>query len=118
MNPAGRRFLVAIATILPVALLLPMLALTGASNVTMQMAAVVMFTAAFTVNDVILRDRSLPLGPLLRRRITSNLIMMAVCAVVMTIILPFPDMKEGAPSQNGTTREKAVAPRAEDASTD
>ena len=107
--------MVAIVTGLAIVMTLPVAVEAGLPPKWLPIAAVVTFTAAFTANDWIMRDRRLETGPFLRRTITSNLLFVAFCAVVMIVVLPS-GQDDAAPTDPSTGRSgKVVAPPAEDA---
>jgi len=107
--------LTALACGLAIVMTLPIMLEAGLPARWLPVAAVVAFTAAFTATDWVMRDRRVEKGAFLRRSITSNLVFVSICAVVMAFVLPT-EKDEAAPSDPSAGRSvEKVAPPTEDA---
>lgn len=117
MNGPLPQGMTAAIAVVPVILLLPLLSLAGLSTIAVQIVGVVAFTIALTIHDVVRRGSGGESGGFVRSRITTNLVLVSLCAVVVSVVVPGPatiGKDTGAAASKEVGR---VAPPAEDART-
>lgn len=90
MNDPLARSMTAAIAVVPVILLLPLVSLAGLSTIVVQIVGVVAFTIALTIHDVVRRGSGEDTGGFVRRRITTNLVLVSLCAVVVSVVVPGP----------------------------
>lgn len=117
MNGSLSRGMTAAIAAAPVVLLLPLLSMAGLSAIAIQIIGVVAFTVALTVHDVLRRGAGGDTGDFVRRRITTNLVLVSLCAVVVSVVVPGP-ATIGKDTDSAASKEVGrAAPPAEDART-
>lgn len=117
MNGPLPQGMTAAIAVVPVVLLLPLLSLAGLSAIAVQIIGVVAFTVALTVHDVLRRGPGGDAGGFVRSRITTNLVLVSLCAVVVSVVVPGP-ATIGKDTDAAASKEAGrAAPPAEDART-
>lgn len=115
MNGSLSRGMTAAIAAVPVVLLLPLLSMAGLSAIAIQIIGVVAFTVALTIHDVVRRGSGEDTGGFVRRRITTNLVLVSLCAVVVSVVVPWPATTKDEPAHAVSREGGRVAPPTEDA---